>query len=290
MRTISAQWLRMNTRSSSVGRGTRASHLRLVLVAAFVLALPGPLQAPTFAAQAGRIDSIAPSCASVGDRMTITGIGFGASNVRITVDGVSVQVLTATGTKATFIVPAGVSLGTTTVTAMNPGGHVGSIAFRVCDLPLPAAWAGEWKMVLTYTDATTHSVTERDELTTVLCAEAPLGAGPFANLVGCTGTAGDDRLALSCTSAVTAGTCLANGSLQLTIERPATAPETLLGSGAWSAAVSGACATTLSSGESIAISGLRVSTAQPGCTQPPASLIRLFLSHFPVLVALLPAP
>src|SRR5262249_44039552 len=36
---------------------------------------------PTFAAQAGRIDNIAPSCASISTSVTITGSGFGAGNV-----------------------------------------------------------------------------------------------------------------------------------------------------------------------------------------------------------------
>ena len=182
------------------------------------------------------------------------------------------------------------SLGAATVTATNPGGHAGSIAYRICDLPLPATWAGEWMIVLTYTDPATLSVTERDELTTALCAGGPLGPGLLANFESCTGTATDDRLSLSCTSQVADGACLTNAALQLAIERPATAPETLVGSGAWSATTTSACVISPGRGESIAVTGLRVSTAQTGCTQPPASLIRSFLSHFPLLAVLLPAP
>src|SRR5215831_10658428 len=168
-----------------------------VLIAAFILGMGSPLlRNPTLAAEASRIDSIAPSCASVGADVMITGIGFGANNVSIKVGDIPAQVVAANGHSATFVVPEGVHLGPTTVTATSPGGHTGSIAFRVCDLPLPAAWAGEWKMILTYTDAATQSLTERDELTTVLCAEAPLGASLFANLARCTGTAADDRLSL----------------------------------------------------------------------------------------------
>ncbi len=85
----------------------------------------------TLAAEAARIDSINPSCASVGEQVTITGIGFGANNVKITVGGVSAQVVTATGNKATFLVPQGVPPGVTIVTATNPGGQTGSISFRV---------------------------------------------------------------------------------------------------------------------------------------------------------------
>ena len=84
MRTASAQWLRMNARRFRGGRRTRASRLMLVLAATCALALSGPLHDSTFAAQAGRIDSIAPSCASIGAAVTITGIGFGSGNVQIT--------------------------------------------------------------------------------------------------------------------------------------------------------------------------------------------------------------
>lgn len=61
----------------------------------------------------------------------ITGIGFGAKNVKITVGSVPAQVLTATGNKATFLVPQGAPPGFTTVTATNPGEQTGSIKFQV---------------------------------------------------------------------------------------------------------------------------------------------------------------
>src|SRR5439155_7361018 len=76
-------------------------------------------------------DSINPSCAGVGEQVTITGIGFGGPNVKVTVGGVSAQVVTATGSKATFLVPTGVSPGFTTVVAKNPDSHTGSISFQV---------------------------------------------------------------------------------------------------------------------------------------------------------------
>jgi hypothetical protein len=83
------------------------------------------------ASNASRIFTIDPSCAGPGDEVTITGNGFGALNVVIQVGGVPAQLVTAYGNRATFIVPVGAPVGVTTVTATNPGGHTGSIAFRV---------------------------------------------------------------------------------------------------------------------------------------------------------------
>ena len=80
---------------------------------------------------AGRIDSISPAVADRGDLVTITGKGFGARNVTISVDGRAAQVVAATGHKATFRVPALAGPGATTVKATNPGGHSGTIALRV---------------------------------------------------------------------------------------------------------------------------------------------------------------
>lgn len=81
--------------------------------------------------QAARIDNISPSAARPGDQVTIRGNGFGGRNVAISVGGVAAHVLEAKGNTATFFVPAAASPGPTLVTATNPGGHSGSIAFTV---------------------------------------------------------------------------------------------------------------------------------------------------------------
>ena len=88
-----------------------------------------------------RIDSIVPVSAARGDAVTITGIGFGATKVQISVGGGVARVLAATGKDATFVVPFGVRPGRTTVVATNPGGRAGSIAFTVLDR-IPQANAG----------------------------------------------------------------------------------------------------------------------------------------------------
>src|ERR1051325_6447433 len=100
--------------------------LCVVLLGAAVLARPAQAQ------QAARIDSVTPSRAATGQVVTITGIGFGARNVRITVGGLSAQVTSATGSRVTFIVPNGIACGPTVIEATNPGGHTGRIAFLVC--------------------------------------------------------------------------------------------------------------------------------------------------------------
>jgi hypothetical protein len=82
-------------------------------------------------AAASQIKSITPSCAAVGEHSVITGNGFGSQNVTVKVGGVPAQVLSATGNRVTFTVPAEVSGGVTVVTATNPGGQTGGIAFRV---------------------------------------------------------------------------------------------------------------------------------------------------------------
>lgn len=86
---------------------------------------------PAAFAAASQISGITPSCAAIGEQVTITGNGFGAQDVIIKVSEVVAQLISATGNRVTFIVPVVTPPGVTTVTATNPGGHTGSIAFRV---------------------------------------------------------------------------------------------------------------------------------------------------------------
>jgi subtilase family protein/IPT/TIG domain-containing protein len=83
--------------------------------------------------RAGSIDTISPAAARPGDSVTITGRGFGAINVGVTVGGVPAAIVAANGNSVTFRVPAGVPQGSTTVTATNPGGQSGSIAFQIIE-------------------------------------------------------------------------------------------------------------------------------------------------------------
>jgi hypothetical protein len=78
-----------------------------------------------------RVEAIAPVAARIGERVTITGHGFGAHNVRVTVGGVQATVVAANGHRVTLIVPPGVPPGPTTVIVRNPGRRSASIAFTV---------------------------------------------------------------------------------------------------------------------------------------------------------------
>ena len=102
----------------------------LFLLTLAIAAGMGSVPPAAFAA-ACHISSIIPACAAVGDTVTLTGNGFGAPNVRVTVGGVTAPVVSASGKKVTFRVPAAVPSGLTTVTATNPGEQTDSIALRV---------------------------------------------------------------------------------------------------------------------------------------------------------------
>jgi len=211
--------------------------------------------------------------------VTITGIGFGADNVQITVDGVPAQVVTATGNRATFIVPTGVSLGTTTVTAMNPGGHVGSSAFQVCDLLLPDAWAGEWTFTITSRKAATGSITSVREFTAFLRSGEPFGMTVVvAKLASCTGAVTETDLNIHCTAQATTGACTASGDIQVVVTRTG---ETITGMGASTLTVVGDCGPFASSAETIEIVGQRLSPDQgnPSTT----TLLLSFVPHAALL-------
>src|SRR5947209_150921 len=76
---------------------------------------------------AAAITGVDPVVAERGGTVTITGRGFGGPNVKITVGGIAAHVLAATGSTATFVVPALAGPGTTTVRATNPGGQSATI-------------------------------------------------------------------------------------------------------------------------------------------------------------------
>jgi len=259
-------------------RRTHTSRFTWIVVAVFALASPA-LGQPALAAEAGRIASITPSCANVGDRVTITGIGFGEEredrrrHVTIAVDGVPAQVVAATGHSATFIVPAGVRLGPTTVTATNPGGHTGSIAFRLCDLLVPAPWAGEWAITITFRKATTHSVTATDHITAFIRSGEPFGLAGLPKEARCTGSITDEHLEVHCAAHLTPGTCTVDGDVQLAVARLG---ETLDGSGAFTSRLAGACGPFVSTARTLQVSGLRLSL-NPNASDPPVTLLRSFV-------------
>ena len=113
-------------------RRSGVTHLAAVLsgiVAAAVLA--GPAAPKTDSGQAVGISSITPAVADRGGTVTITGNGFGAQNLQVTVGGIVAELLSATGSEASFRVPALAGPGRVLVGATNPGGHVGEIGLTV---------------------------------------------------------------------------------------------------------------------------------------------------------------
>jgi hypothetical protein len=243
--------------------------LAVAALGLWVLALDLPLAQ----AQAGHIDSISPSCASVGDQVTITGQGFGGHNVAIAVDGVPAQVVSATGQSATFIVPSGAPLGATTVTATNPGGHTGSIAFKVCDLHMPDAWAGEWEMIITYSNPTTSSVTATDDITAFIRTDEPFGLARALKVGNCAGSVSDTHLEIQCTGQATSSRCTLGTSAQITADRKDGA---VSGSGMATMTVTGNCGSLVNTAQTIQISGLRLSLNQDAFG-PPATLVTSFV-------------
>lgn len=91
------------------------------------------------------------------------------------------------------------------------------------------------------------------------------------------------RFAVRCTSQFREGLCRIKGALQLTVERTG---DTLLGSGQWSASVTGLCGPLVSGGELIEVSGLRLTKNQATCPQSRSSVIQKFAPH-PVLLMLM---
>ena len=78
-----------------------------------------------------RVTGISPQVADRGELVTITGDGFGAHNLAVTVEGERVPLVSATGTRASFRVPALGAVGDVSVEARNPGGPVGRIGLTV---------------------------------------------------------------------------------------------------------------------------------------------------------------
>jgi hypothetical protein len=151
------------------------------------------------------------------------------------------------------------------------------------DLRLPASWAGQWELTLTYQDATTHNIGAVDEITNVLCAQEPVGLHLFDDQADCTGKVLGHRLAVRCTSQFREGLCRIKGALQLTVERTG---DTLLGSGQWSATVTGLCGPLVSGGELIEVSGVRLTKGQATCPQSRSSVLQKFATH-PALLMLM---
>ncbi len=256
--------------------------MKVLRLAASILA--ATLLAPDRALAAGvAIDSISPSCASVGDLVTITGRGFGAQNVRVVVDGVAADVVSSTGNTATFVVPMGVHLGPTTVRATNPGGQTDARAFRVCDLLMPGAWAGKWQLAVTYRNRATQDPTGKDVTTAFIRPLEPFGVLRAAKRVNCTGTISGELFDVHCSGQVTNGSCTVTADVQVTASR---ALDTLSGAGTRLIVQDGICGPFPSNDDAIQFSGIRLST-KVGASPSASTFLQSFFPQA-ALLGLLP--
>src|SRR5262245_49289258 len=165
------------------------------------------------------------------------------------------------------------------VSATNPGGNVGSIAFQVCDLRLPDAWAGKWTMTITSRKAATGSITSVRELIAFLRSGEPFGmAVVVAKLASCTGMVTDTDLDVHCTAQAATGTCTASGDVQVGMTRTG---ETIVGMGASTLTVAGDCGPLASSVETIEVAGQRLSLDQG--TGAGTTLLLSFVPHAALL-------
>ena len=78
-----------------------------------------------------RVTSISPGVADRGELVTISGGGFGARNLKVTVGGDPVELVSATGSEASFRVPQLGAVGQVVVEARNPGGISSRIGLTV---------------------------------------------------------------------------------------------------------------------------------------------------------------
>jgi hypothetical protein len=90
-------------------------------------------EAARAAVQAAEIAAVLPAAARTGETVTILGRGFGALNVTVSVGGRAATVLSATGDRIVIRVPNDVAPGRTTLTVVNPGGRVGTVAFEMLE-------------------------------------------------------------------------------------------------------------------------------------------------------------
>lgn len=112
---------------------SRFSARALVSGALVVAALFGRPEVVRVQSQAGLVTGISPAAGRSGDRVSITGRGFGAFTARVIIGGVPAPILEVGATRITFRVPPGLPPGLTTVTVFNPGVPIGSVPFRILE-------------------------------------------------------------------------------------------------------------------------------------------------------------
>jgi hypothetical protein len=208
--------------------------------------------------------------------------GLAALGVTAQVMSLSPATQIVDGTLSFGDVPAGgaaASVDTFTIrqdraVAFNPAALAWTINARR-ELAVPESWAGAWHITLTYRDATTGAVTAVEETDGVIRADEPFGLGFSGPLAACHGGLSDTRLTLHCTLASITTPCSISGSLDLLVDR---AGDTLTGTGAWGASGLG-CTTPVDGGQTLAITGIRLSPDPGPAPASPSTLLRRFVSQ-----------
>jgi hypothetical protein len=202
--------------------------------------------------------------------VVITGDHLNVRDFQITVGGAP-AVVTATGPhRAEFVVPTGIPLGPTTVVATGAHGRSdpvrGEMPFQLCDLAIPASWAGQWQITLTYRDPTTSDVVAVDHVTTVIHPGEPIGLSALGNVAACSANVTADRTEASCAADVALEPCRIQATVQVAIDRFGAG---LSGSGNAFATVGGLCPSSTEASV-VELSGVLVDP-DPGPEVPGAS-------------------
>jgi hypothetical protein len=150
------------------------------------------------------------------------------------------------------------------------------------ELAVPPSWAGAWHITLTYRDPTTGAVTAVEETDGVIRADEPVGLAFSGPLATCAGRMTEGALKLACElRALPTAPCHVKGVFDLTLTRIG---DSVTGAGAWQA-TGPDCQPPVSAGQTVAVSGIRLSN-DPGPAPAIAStLLRRFVSQ-PLFVLL----
>jgi hypothetical protein len=134
-------------------------------------------------------------------------------------------------------------------------------------------------MTASYRNLITDKLVMEQEVEAAICTDDPLGLAlvPEEYADCSASTVSDATLDLHCTGQVVEDTCVVDLALQLLIERDG---DSVTGSGQWSAADNGLCGFTDSDrGETIAITGARLSPDPGACDLTGGGFGMKFLSH-----------
>ena len=146
----------------------------------------------------------------------------------------------------------------------DTGGNGNSNDFRG-SIVFTDTWKGEWNVVIAFVDCVDGDTLNIDNITDVICEGDTLDLELTSLVEGCDGSITDSRLTADCAYQFSEGGCTVTLALTLDIERQG---DMLVGSGQWSASVSGTCGDYDAGCEDLVISGVRIDTDPADCSGP----------------------